>query len=271
MFSALRVFWSQSFNLPTPPLTEKNLPDQSGKVYLITGSNTGVGYQVASILYSHNAKVYVAARTESKAQAAIESITKLHPKSKGSLHYLHLNLSDLTTIKASADDFLAREDKLHWLDNNAGVMTPAAGSKGAQGMDLSYQTNILGPFLFTKLLVPILKRTAETAPVNTVRVSWAASLATVLSAPKGGHTWKKGKDGQDELEDKLDLQSIYGTTKSANFYLGTEFARRNPNDKVLHNVSPNEKSHPNPASFVCSSPFLGVSQIIQLISSPFPE
>ncbi|KIV95283.1 hypothetical protein PV10_02956 [Exophiala mesophila] len=234
MFASLRAFWSQSFNLPAPPLTEKNLPDQKGKVYLITGSNTGVGYQVASILYSHNAKVYVAARTESKALAAIDSITKLHPKSTGSLHYLHLDLSDLSTIKASADDFLARETKLHWLNNNAGIMTPALELKGAQGMDLSYQTNILGPFLFTKLLLPVLQKTAASEPAGSVRVSWAGSLATILLAPNGGHTWKKGKDGLDELDDTIGKSPIYGTTKSANFYLGHEFARRNPRDKILH-------------------------------------
>ncbi len=173
MFFTLRAFWSQSFGLPTPPLTEKNLPDQTGKVYLISGSNTGVGYQVASILYSHNAKVWVAARSESKALEAIESIKREHPKSNGKLEYLSLNLSDLTTIKASAEDFLSREDKLHWLDNNAGVMVPPNGSKGAQGMDLTYQTNILGPFLFTKSLLPILRRTAENEPQGSVRVSWA--------------------------------------------------------------------------------------------------
>ncbi|ETI25340.1 hypothetical protein G647_02112 [Cladophialophora carrionii CBS 160.54] len=236
MFYKLRAFWSQSFGLPAPPLTEKNLPDQTGKVYLITGSNAGVGYHVASILYGHNAKVYVAARTESKALAAIEAIKQEYPKSQGKLEYLHLNLSDLTTIKASAEDFLSREDKLHWLDNNAGVMVPPKGSKGSQGMDLTYQTNILGPFLFTKLLLPILKRTAEQEPQGTVRVSWAGSLAVELQSPKGGLVWKKGKDGEDTLDDKGDNQLAYGVSKAANYFFATEFGKRfGPRDGVLHN------------------------------------
>ncbi|EXJ57577.1 hypothetical protein A1O7_07925 [Cladophialophora yegresii CBS 114405] len=236
MFYKLRALWSQSFGLPAPSLTEKNLPDQTGKVYLITGSNAGVGYQVARILYGHNAKVYVAARTESKALAAIEAIKKEHPESQGKLEYLHLNLSDLTTIKASAEDFLSREDKLHWLDNNAGVMVPPKGSKGSQGMDLTYQTNILGPFLFTKLLLPILQRTAEQEPKGTVRVSWAGSLAVDLQSPKGGLAWKKDKKGEDTLDDKSDNRLAYGVSKAANYFFATEFGKRyGTRDGVIHN------------------------------------
>ncbi|KIW23903.1 uncharacterized protein PV07_12065 [Cladophialophora immunda] len=235
MLYKLRALWSQSFGLPAPTLTEKNLPDQTGKVYLITGSNTGVGYQVASILYAHNAKVYVAARTESKALAAIDSIKEQHPKSQGKLEYLHLDLSDLSTIKASAEDFLSREDKLHWLDNNAGVMIPPQGSKGAQGMDLTYQTNILGPFLFTKLLLPILKRTAADEPKGTVRVSWAGSLAVVLQSPTNGVRWKKGADGKETLDDANSNTFTYGVSKAANYFFGTEFGKRyGVKDGVLH-------------------------------------
>lgn len=240
MFDTLRTFWSQSLFLPTPPLTEKNLPDQSGKVYLITGANTGVGFQVASILYAHNAKVYVGARSESKALAAIDSIKREHPKSQGKLEWLHINLSDLSTIKASAEDFMSREDKLHWLDNNAGIMVPPHGSKGAQGMDLTYQTNILGPFLFTKLLLPILRRTAQNEPSGTVRVSWAGSLAVDLQSPKGGVVFRKDKDGEETLDDKNMMKNTftYGTSKAANYFFGKEFGRRfGVRDGVLHNVS----------------------------------
>ncbi|KIX03286.1 uncharacterized protein Z518_06838 [Rhinocladiella mackenziei CBS 650.93] len=236
MFFRLRAFWSQSFNLPTPPLTEKNLPDQTGKVYIITGANTGVGYQVTQILYARNAKVYVAARTESKALAAIEAIKKDHPASKGQLEYLYLDLSDLKTIKASAENFMSHEDKLHWLDNNAGVMVPPAGSKGAQGLDLTFQTNILGPFLFTKLLLPILKRTAENEPKGAVRVSWAGSLAVDLNPVLGGMAWKKGKDGEATLDDTKGNSGSYGISKAANYFFAKEFGKRfGDRDQVLHN------------------------------------
>jgi retinol dehydrogenase 12 len=197
-----------------------------------------VGYQAASILYGKNAKVWVAARTESKALAAIDAIKKEHPNSKGKLEFLRLDLSDLSTIKASAEDFLSREDKLHWLNNNAGVMVPPKGSKGAQGMDLTYQTNILGPFLFTKLLLPILKRTAESEPKNSVRVSWAGSLAVDVQSPKTGLIWEKDKDGQETLAHKDKNTVAYGVSKAANYFFASEFGKRSGNkDGVLHNVS----------------------------------
>ncbi|KAK6379180.1 short-chain alcohol dehydrogenase [Exophiala oligosperma] len=236
MFHTLGAFWNQSFFLPQPTLTEKNLPDQTGKVFIITGANTGIGYHVAAILYSLNAKVYVGARSESKATEAISSIKKLHPSSKGALEYLHLNLSDLTTIKGTAEEFMRRESKLHWLDNNAGVMIPPAGSKGAQGMDLQFQTNILGPFLLTKLLLPVLKRTAESEPTGTVRVSWAGSLAVDLGSPKGGMAWKSASDGVSTLDDSHGIRTNYGISKAANYFLGNEFAKRfGERDGVMHN------------------------------------
>ncbi|EXJ94873.1 hypothetical protein A1O1_03272 [Capronia coronata CBS 617.96] len=238
MVSALRTFWSQSFFLPPPPLTEQNLPDQSGKVFLITGANSGVGYEVSRILYAHNAKVYVGARSESKGKEAIASMEKQHPESKGKLEFLSLDLSDLSTIKASVQDFLQREEKLHWLNNNAGVMTPPPGSKGAQGIDLSYQTNILGPFLLTKLLLPILKRTAEAEPTSNgaVRVSWASSLALFVESPPGGVKWKT-QNQEVTLDDSIGLRGIYSSSKAANFLLANEFAKRfGEADGVLHNT-----------------------------------
>src|ERR1700761_8175908 len=117
-------------------------------------------------------------------------------------------------------------------------MVPPAGSKGEQGMDLTYQTNILGPFLFTKLLLPILKRTAQDEPKGTVRVSWAGSLAVDLGSPKGGVAWKMGKDGQDTLDDKGNNTFAYGVSKAANYFFGREFGRRfGDADGVMHNVS----------------------------------
>ncbi|XHG03614.1 hypothetical protein AWENTII_006915 [Aspergillus wentii] len=105
-------------------LTEKNLPDQSGKVFLVTGASGGLGKLLTDILYQHNGKIYLAARSESKTKEAIEEIKAAHPSSKGELIFLNLQLDDLTTIKQTADEFLAKENHLDVLWNNAGVMIP---------------------------------------------------------------------------------------------------------------------------------------------------
>jgi NADP-dependent 3-hydroxy acid dehydrogenase YdfG len=104
-------------------------------VYIVTGSNTGVGKEVAQILYSKHAKVYIFARSLEKANKAIESIKHVFPHSEGELHFIHLDLNDLHTIKNSTEQFLSKETKLHVLFNNAGLMQPPSGSTSAQGYE----------------------------------------------------------------------------------------------------------------------------------------
>ncbi|KAH9203132.1 hypothetical protein DL95DRAFT_350146, partial [Leptodontidium sp. 2 PMI_412] len=111
-----------------PTLTEKNLSDQQGKVFLVTGGSGGLGKELISILYQHNAKVYVATRSQAKTDEIIRDIETSYPNSSGELIFLRLVLDDLTTIKRSAEEFLGKESRLDVLWNNAGVMVPPQGS-----------------------------------------------------------------------------------------------------------------------------------------------
>jgi NAD(P)-dependent dehydrogenase (short-subunit alcohol dehydrogenase family) len=144
----------------------------------VTGGYAGVGEELVKIFYSKNAIVYVAGRSKSKADAALDRIKKAHPSSKGRLEFLSLDLADLTTLKPAAEAFKAKESRLDTLTNNAGVMNTPPKSKTMQGHELQLGTNCLGPWLFTHHLLPVLQKTAAEAPKNSVRVTWAASLAT---------------------------------------------------------------------------------------------
>jgi retinol dehydrogenase-12 len=187
----------------------------------VTGSNTGIGKELAQILYSKNATVYIAARSKEKAQEAISSIRTKTPNSTGQLIFLHLDLADLSTIRASAQDFLARETKLHVLFNNAGVMKPPQGSKTAQNYELQLGVNNIGTFLFTKLLTPILLATAKIEPPNTVRVVWVSSSAAEAPfCPTGGVPM----DNLDYHNDKTPVVK-YAISKAGNYYHATEFAK----------------------------------------------
>jgi len=219
--------FSQSFP-PAAKFTEKTLPDQTGKVFIVTGSSSGVGKELAQILYSHNAKVYVAARSDEKAAKAIESIKAKNPDSKGELIYLHLDLDDLSTIRKSADEFLAKEQKLDVLWNNAGVMTPPQGSKTKQGYELQLGTNNVAPFLFTKLLTPLLASTAKSAPPGSVRVVWVSSSAAEIIAPKGGIEL----DNLDYKNDKSAWHK-YAVSKAGNYLHSTEYAKRHKADGII--------------------------------------
>ncbi|KAJ3027792.1 hypothetical protein HDV00_010851 [Rhizophlyctis rosea] len=214
-------FLSQSFNIPPPTFTEKDLPDQSGKVHIVTGGYTGCGLELVRFLYEKNATVYVAGRTAEKAEKAIKLLEEEFPSSTGRLDFLQVDLSDLRTIKPAVTQFLTKETRLDVLTNNAGISLPPSGSKTPQGHELTIGTNCLGPFLFTTLLLPIIQQTSTTAPPNTVRVTWAASLVASFS-PKDGVQF----DGEGSSKVHNAQQDNYAQSKAANIFLASELARR---------------------------------------------
>lgn len=193
----------------------------------MTGASSGVGKELTQILYSHDAKVYVAARSQEKADKAIADIKSAFPKANGELVFLHLDLDDLTTIKKSAEEFLAKETKLDVLWNNAGVMIPPQGSKTKQCYELQLGTNNVAPFLFTKLLTPLLVQTAKTAPPNSVRVVWVSSSAVNFS-PIGGIDL----DNMDYKRDES-IWKKYGISKVGNYYHATQFSKLHKTDGIV--------------------------------------
>ncbi|GAM40129.1 short-chain dehydrogenase [Talaromyces pinophilus] len=210
-----------------PVLTEKNLTDQRGKIFLVTGGSGGLGKELINILYQQNAKIYVAARSESKTMEVIREIQRAHPSSAGELVFLRLQLDDLTTIKQSADEFLAKENRLHVLWNNAGVMIPPQGSKTVQGYELQIGTNNLGHFLFTHFLRPVLAETAKTAPKNSVRVVWVSSSA----ADGAPHPAIDFSNMDYHIEEGI--WSKYSRSKAGNVLHSAEFARRTANEGII--------------------------------------
>jgi retinol dehydrogenase-12 len=134
----------------------------------------------------------------------------------------------LTTIKKSASEFLSKESKLDVLWNNAGVMVPPQGSKTKQGYELQLGTNNVAPFLFTKLLTPILTKTAKEAPPGSVRVVWVSSSAAEGFSPKGG----VDMGNLDYKKDKATWHK-YGVSKAGNVLHAKEYARRFGGEGIL--------------------------------------
>ncbi|KAM5528434.1 putative short-chain dehydrogenase [Fusarium oxysporum f. sp. phaseoli] len=213
---------------PAPTFTEKDLPDLSDKVYVITGSNTGIGKELAAILYSKNARVYIAARNESKALATIKSIRQHHPSSSGDLLFLHLELDDLSQIPQAARKLLSQETRLDVLFNNAGVMHVPPGSVTKQGYELTLGTNNLGHYLFTELITPLLVDTAKIAPKDSVRVVWLGSFYT-YAAPKDGMDFTN-LDYKRKDENKY---YKYNVSKAGAYYEAADFAYRHKKDGII--------------------------------------
>jgi len=134
------------------------------KTILVTGANSGIGFVTAKNLAAKGAKVILACRSEEKAEAAISAIKSDLPKAK--LEFLALDLANLKLTRQAAEKVLKTQERLDVLINNAGLF----GTRGTtvDGFEMHFGTNHLGPYLFTRLLTPLLKKTA---PARIVVVS----------------------------------------------------------------------------------------------------
>lgn len=224
---------------PNPTFGEADIAPQNGRVFLVTGGTSGIGFELAKTLYQKGGRVYIAGRSKDNADQAIQAIQAAATSSSGSLHFLHLDLADLTTIKTAASTFRAAEPRLDVLFNNAGISQPPVGSVSTQNIELQLATNCLGPFLLTQLLLPLLEATAAlttTTPAS-VRVVWTSSQIMELSAPAGAIVLA-------ELDDPpKDATRNYVNSKTGNFLLSAELARRQA-----------ARACPNPVVSVCLNP-----------------
>ena len=125
--------------------TTADIPDQTGRVAVITGANTGLGYETAAALAARGAHVVLAVRNVEKGKQAAARIG-------GEVSVVELDLTSLAAIRVAADELKSRFDHVDLLVNNAGVMTTPK-STTADGFELQFGTNHLGHFAFTGLLV----------------------------------------------------------------------------------------------------------------------
>src|SRR6476469_3411591 len=153
--------------------TTADIPDQTGRTAVITGANTGLGYETAAALAAKGAHVVLAVRNTDKGQAAADLISRRSPGA--SVAVQELDLTSLESIRAAAEQLRAAHDSIDLLINNAGVMfTPRSTTK--DGFELQFGTNHLGHFAFTGLLLD------HIVPVEGSRVVVVASMAHNIRA-----------------------------------------------------------------------------------------
>jgi len=186
-----------------------NIPDQSGRTVIVTGSSSGIGFEVAKVLAGKNAKVIIAVRNLNKGVVAKEKIVIEHPDAN--IEVMELDLADLSSVIKFVNDFKAIYTKLDLLINNAGVMIPPY-SKTKDGFELQMGTNHMGHFALTLQLLDLLNQTEGSRIVN---VSSAAH--------------KYGNINFDDLEwknRKYKAWRAYGDSKIANLYFTFELQKR---------------------------------------------
>jgi NAD(P)-dependent dehydrogenase (short-subunit alcohol dehydrogenase family) len=185
------------------------MQELSGRTFLVTGANTGIGKATAEALAGRGASVYVASRSRDKGEAAVAAIKAA--TGSDSVFFLALDLADLESVRSCAEGFLAGGEPLHVLVNNAGV----AGARGLtkQGFELMFGVNHLGPFLLTQLL---LDRLVASAPARVVTVS------------SDSHYSARGIDFEAVRRPARGITGLgeYAVSKLCNVLFSQELARR---------------------------------------------
>lgn len=189
--------------------------DLTGKVYVVTGANSGVGLATTEQLAKQGATVVAACRRVSAGEEATRGMA-------GDIQVRELDLGSLASVRSFVDTFKQERDRLDGLVNNAGVMAPPEG-KTVDGFETQLGVNHLGHFLLTELLLDVLK---ASAPSRVVCVSSAF------------HVDSRGRKGDIHLDDlnyerrDYDAWDAYGQAKLANVLHARELARRVGDDGV---------------------------------------
>ncbi len=189
--------------------TTTDIPDQTGRVAVITGANTGLGYETAAALAEHGAHVVLAVRNLDKGKDAAARIAANSPQADVALQ--ELDLTSLESIRGAADQLRSNYDRIDLLINNAGVMyTPKSTTK--DGFELQFGTNHLGHFALTGLLLDRLLPVA------------GSRIVTVSSQ---GHRIRADIHFDDlQWERSYSRLGAYGQAKLANLLFTYELQRR---------------------------------------------
>lgn len=196
------------------------MPDMQGKTVVVTGANSGIGFETAAALASMGAHVLVTARNADKGRAAVAAITQqLH--GEGQVQLVVFDLADLSSVRRGAAEILEQAPRLDVLVNNAGLVL-SERAETVDGFEATFATNHLGPFLLTNLL---LERLQASSPSRVVNVASTAHTAARKGIPF------------DDLQSTKHYRGmrVYGQSKLANMLFTLELARREKGHGVTAN------------------------------------
>ncbi len=190
--------------------TATDIGDQTGRVAIVTGANSGIGYEAAKALALKGATLVVASRSQARGEGAVASIREAAPDANVEL--MLLDLANLDSVRKFVATFIDRFDRLDLLINNAGVMMPSERRETVDGFELQIGTNHLGHFALT---VPLLELLVATNGSRVVNVSSSAQ--------------NFGKFDPDDLQwtrRPFQRMASYGASKIANMLFTLELQRR---------------------------------------------
>jgi NAD(P)-dependent dehydrogenase (short-subunit alcohol dehydrogenase family) len=208
LFSAISVEASARV-APKPDWSTSDIPSQKGRIVLITGGTSGMGYEDALALARAGADVIIAARNPERGAEAIARIRESVPDAK--VQFEAVDLANLSSVSALAQRLQSKLPRLDVLINNAAIMAPPERGTSADGFELQLATNYLGHFALTGLLVPLLRQSQDARVV---------SLSSIAAT--------RGAMNFDDLqfERKYDPYAAYAQSKLAVLHWAFALQRR---------------------------------------------
>ncbi|ANF57590.1 SDR family oxidoreductase [Halotalea alkalilenta] len=220
-FAALGVLVSCAFaaggalaqSAPDPDWSLADMPAQNGRIFLVTGGTSGMGYEDAKALAAAGAQVVIAARNPQRGEEAIARIKQEVPEAQ--LQFEALDLANLDSVRALGERLNATLPRLDGLVNNAAIMAPAERATSADGLEMQFATNYVGHFVLTAELLPLLRE--SDAP----RVVTLSSIAV-----------HRGSINFDDLQSTqaYDPYAAYAQSKLAGLMFAFELQRRSESE-----------------------------------------
>ena len=230
-YQVLYGLWPSNPQFPEKDISSNTLKD---KVVVITGGNSGIGYETAKVLAGNTeARIYIWARNRQKSIEAIEKIklevAEKHLKDVGDrLQFIQIDLSDLNSIEPAVKEFLQREQRLDIIYHNAGVMESPLDQKTKQDYQMELGVNCIGPQLLQTLLDPLFIKTAEKNPPNLSRIVWVSSTAHMFS-PIGGMYLRDPEFKSIDVE----LKTKYDQSKAINLIQARQWNIHHPGANAI--------------------------------------
>ena len=190
------------------PWTVADVPDQQGRTAVVTGANSGIGFEAAAVLAQRGAVTVLACRDTGKAERAAARLSATAPQAKVSV--VRLDLASLDSVRAAAEQIRASHERLDLLINNAGLMMPPRGTT-ADGFELQFGTNHLGHFALTGLLLDRLL---------------SVPGSRVVTVSSNGHRAGRINFADLQSERRYGRMSAYAQSKLANLMFTYELERR---------------------------------------------